>query len=303
MILMLTVDENPISVVGSSCTLLTGFAFCIQENFGVSTTSTTLSTVTTLTSLSLSITSASPTSTSSGNGIATPTPFQAGMATNCNAFHLVVSGDECDVVAASAGVSLADFLLWNPAVGSACQFLGLGDFVCIDVIGVTPTTSVKPTTTSAGNGITTPNPFQAGMATNCNAFHLVVSGDECAVVAANAGISITNFISWNPAVGPSCSFLDLGDFVCIDIIGVTPTTSVKPTSISAGNGVATPTPIQPGMVTNCNKFHLVVSGDQCGLIATAAGITLANFFLWNPSVGNPSCGSLFLGDFVCIDIL
>lgn len=62
-----------------------------------------------------------------------------------------------------------------------------------------------------------------------------------------------------------------------------------------------PTPYQTGMATNCNKFHMVVSGDECGTIATSAGITLANFYLWNPAVGS-TCATLDLGDYVCIGI-
>lgn len=62
-----------------------------------------------------------------------------------------------------------------------------------------------------------------------------------------------------------------------------------------------PTPYQTGMAANCKKFHFVVSGDQCGNIATAAGITLANFYLWNPAVGS-TCATLYLGDYVCIGV-
>lgn len=104
--------------------------------------------------------------------------------------------------AASAGITLAQIEAFNPAVGSGCQFLDLGDFVCVGLIGqviITTTTTKAPTTT--GNGITTPTPFQSGMATNCNAFHLVVSGDSCAAVASSAGISLAQIEAWNPAVG------------------------------------------------------------------------------------------------------
>ncbi|KAJ6019443.1 hypothetical protein N7522_001510, partial [Penicillium canescens] len=35
---------------------------------------------------------------------------------------------------------------------------------------------------------------------------------------------LADFYSWNPAVGSSCSYLDLGDYVCVDILGYTITT-------------------------------------------------------------------------------
>ena len=47
-----------------------------------------------------------------------------------------------------------------------------------------------------------------------------------------------------------------------------PTTSARSpeatTTAPAGNGIATPTPIQADMVSNCKSFYLVVAGDQCG---------------------------------------
>ncbi|KAI1735675.1 hypothetical protein F4680DRAFT_434774 [Xylaria scruposa] len=56
------------------------------------------------------------------------------------------------------------------------------------------------------------------MVRNCDKFHLVVSGDRCSTVASKAGISLTNFYSWNPAVGSTCAHLNLGDYVCIGIL-------------------------------------------------------------------------------------
>ncbi|KAM0458624.1 hypothetical protein ACHAPV_006016 [Trichoderma viride] len=282
---------NP--AVGNSCsTLDLGDYVCI----GVigSTTSSTTTKITT---------------SSKGNGVSTPSPIQTGMASNCNKFYDVASGDTCAAIASAAGISLTNFYAWNPAVGSTCSFLDLGDYVCIGVIGfVTSTTTTKQSTTttsSKGNGVSTPSPIQTGMASNCDKFHDVVSGDSCAAIVSAAGIPLSSFYAWNPAVGSSCSFLDVGDYVCIHVIGFTSTisSSTTPTkTTSKGNGVTTPTPIQSGMVTNCDKFHDVVSGDGCAAIASAAGITLANFYKWNPGVGS-TCSTLFLGYYVCIGTL
>ncbi|RFU35297.1 hypothetical protein B7463_g1040, partial [Scytalidium lignicola] len=126
----------------------------------------------------------------------------------------VVSGDQCSVIATAAGISLTQFYAWNPAVGSTCVSLFLGYYVCIDVIGFTPTiTTTIKTTTTTGNGISTPTPIQTGMATNCDKFHLVISGDQCGTIAANAGVSLAQFYSWNPAVGSTCATLFL-DYYC-----------------------------------------------------------------------------------------
>ncbi|KAK8036446.1 carbohydrate-binding module family 50 protein, partial [Apiospora marii] len=36
------------------------------------------------------------------------------LATNCNNFHLVTSGDSCSVIETQYGIGAADFGLWNP---------------------------------------------------------------------------------------------------------------------------------------------------------------------------------------------
>jgi LysM repeat protein len=242
----------------------------------------------------------STTTTTPGNGISTPHPIQTGMVTNCDAFYLVQPGDSCANIAAQYSISLPQFYSWNPAVGSSCSSLGAGDYVCVDIIGNTVTTTTKKTST---NGITTPTPIQTGMVSNCGAFYLVSSGDTCAAIVATYDISITQFYAWNPAVGSSCSSLDVGDYVCVNIIGnmvtVTSTSTHKSTPT---NGISTPTPVQTGMVGNCNKFYLVQSGDSCAPIAAEYGIPLATFYSWNPAVGT-TCSTLDVGDYVCVDTI
>jgi hypothetical protein len=202
----------------------------------------------------------SSTTTTSGNGISTPTPIQTGMVSNCNSFYLVQTGDTCGTVASSKDISLSDFYAWNPAVGSSCQYLDLGDYVCIGIVGFTATITTS-TSTIPGNGISTPTPTQSGMTSNCNKFHLVASGDTCFDLAMENGIPLSLFYSWNPAVGTDCTHLDIGDYVCVDVIGYTPsTTTSTTTTTTTGNGVITPTPIEPGMVGNCNKFYYTQNG-------------------------------------------
>lgn len=227
------------------------------------------------------------------------------MASNCDKFYLVVSGDQCGTIATSEGITLADFYAWNPAVGTSCEYLDLGDYVCVDVIGSTPTPTtmiISTSMTTTGDGISTPTPYQTGMATNCDSFHLVVSGDECAAITTEYGISLTEFYDWNPAVGTSCEYLDLGDYVCVDVIGTTAVASTTVTPTSTGNGITTPTPYQTGIATNCDNFHFVVNGDECAAIATEYGISLTQFYDWNPAVGT-SCEYLDLGDYVCVNTL
>jgi hypothetical protein len=66
--------------------------------------------------------------------------------------------------------------------------------------------------------------------------------------------------------------------------------------------VATPTPIEPGMTTSCKTFHKAMESDECGVIATNARISLANFLKWNPGVGS-ECEDLWLDYYVCVAVL
>lgn len=105
----------------------------------------------------------------------------------------------------------------------------------------------------------------------------------------------------NPSQKAACNLI-VGDSYCIEEnFGVTPPTSTT-SSTSSSTGLSTPTPHQTGLVSNCDSFYLVQSGDQCGNIASAYGITLANFYAWNPAVGN-TCASLIAGDYVCVNIV
>lgn len=79
------------------------------------------------------------------------------------------------------------------------------------------------------------------------------------------------------------------------------TTTAKPTTSSGSTGVSTPSPIQTGMVSNCDDFYLVQSGDGCWAISQAYNISLDDFCAWNPAVGS-DCQYLQADDYVCIGI-
>jgi hypothetical protein len=114
-----------------------------------------------------SSTTSPPSTTVPSNGVETPQPTQPGMVTNCNKFHWIAPGVVCSQVTSYQKISLADFVKWNPTVGSDCSTMQANVNVCVGVIGG----STPSTTTSAGNGVSTPQPTQPGMVTNCNKFH------------------------------------------------------------------------------------------------------------------------------------
>lgn len=53
------------------------------------------------------------------------------------------------------------------------------------------------------------------------------------------------------------------------------------------------------MANGCIRFYEVESGDNCYKISQDSGISLADFYAWNPAVKN-DCSRLLVGEFVCI---
>ncbi|KAH8707645.1 hypothetical protein GQ44DRAFT_763543 [Phaeosphaeriaceae sp. PMI808] len=60
-----------------------------------------------------------------------------------------------------------------------------------------------------------------------------------------------------------------------------PKTTPAPTPT---NGIATPKPIQTGMVSSCDEFYLVVKDDTYYNITEKYSITLDQFYAWNPAI-------------------
>ncbi|RSL41142.1 hypothetical protein CEP53_012941 [Fusarium sp. AF-6] len=154
------------------------------------------------------------------------------------------------------------------------------------------------TTTTAGNGVETPDPVQPGIVSNCDKFYLIQQGEGCADIASKHGITPAQFTTWNSKTGTNCAGLWAETYACVSIIGhdATPTKPSTPT-----NGIETPSPIQSGMVDNCNKFHLVKTTTTCLSIQDYYKLPLADFYKWNPAVGT-NCQSLLANYYVCVGV-
>ncbi|KAK1994861.1 hypothetical protein LX36DRAFT_583537 [Colletotrichum falcatum] len=153
-------------------------------------------------------TSAAPVPTATST---VPSPAQDGITKECKAYYKAVAGDDCSKIVAKYGTfTFADFLKWNPAVGSTCSGLWLGYNYCVGVSG-TPTEPPRPTTTAC----TGPDPTQPGAVCPCQRWHKVVSGNTCDSIQRQYGITTAQFNKWNPQVGTTCSTLWLGYNVCV----------------------------------------------------------------------------------------
>ena len=118
------------------------------------------------------------------------------------------------------------------------------------------------------------------MVSNCNKFHWVAKDVLCGQITSYQKITLADFVKWNPSVRNDCSGMWAEVNVCVGVIGESPSSLIttKPTAtVSAGNGIQTPQPTHPEMVTNCKKFHYVAEGVLCSQIISYQKITLAGF--------------------------
>ncbi|KAK1834060.1 hypothetical protein QBC39DRAFT_431849 [Podospora conica] len=140
-------------------------------------------------------------------------------------------------------------------------------------------------------------PVHPGAAANCTSYYKVSSGDICLFVASDFGITVDQLAAWNAVGGRDCPYLSLGYYACVS---VAPPTAPPPTSTSSG-AVATPTPTQPGVAANCNKFHYLEVGDVCFVLSNEYGFSIEDFLKWNPAAGN-NCSGLRAGYWACVGV-
>lgn len=141
---------------------------------------------------------------------------------------------------------------------------------------------------------------------------------NCLSIEEDFSLTETQLLAYNPwansAAGCDSGIYDgLGDddfrALCVAVGSTssvqssttTPTpTSTVPTSTAASSASPSITPM-PDITDKCTKYHVVVQGDGCWAIANEYGISLDDFYAWNPDVGT-DCSSLWLGYGVCVSI-
>ncbi|KAI3542564.1 hypothetical protein CSPX01_06769 [Colletotrichum filicis] len=166
-----------------------------------------------------------------------PSPTQDGIDVNCQRYHQAVSGDTCQGIVNKYGTfDLNQFYGWNPAVGNTCSGLWLGYYYCIDKsislnndsftqvhtteLAVTDTLTTTSTTAAPAPPAETcnpsaPTPTQPSAICGCKKWHLIDSDNTCDAITKQYGVTLSDFTSWNPSVGSTCTSLWLGYYVCV----------------------------------------------------------------------------------------
>ncbi|KAF2496690.1 hypothetical protein BU16DRAFT_339422 [Lophium mytilinum] len=61
-------------------------------------------------------------------------------------------------------------------------------------------------------------------------------------------------------------------------------------------------PTSQGIASNCTNYVTISDGNSCEVIANQAGVTLQQFYQWNPSLQD-SCAGLLVGYAYCVGVL
>ncbi|KAJ5591397.1 hypothetical protein N7450_005369 [Penicillium hetheringtonii] len=141
------------------------------------------------------------------------------------------------------------------------------------------------------------------------------SGATCASFASSWGLSVADLQKLNPGI--TCPKLDASKSYCVigtatDEPSSTSTTTSKTTTTTTTSKTTTSKttttqpaashePTMPGIVSNCDGFYQVASGDQCDTIAAKYGISEAQFKSWNTQV-DAKCSNLWLDYYVCVHV-
>ncbi|KAF3056280.1 carbohydrate-binding module family 50 protein [Daldinia childiae] len=262
-------------------------------------------------------------------------PIQTGIIGGCLAFYQAQSGDTCRNIVDGHYLTEEDFMAMNPALNGNCDGLWTGYYYCVvgpsGITAMPPTATSPPATIPSGQtgdclhwyqrdgesctdivtmfGIFSLSDFLAWNPSlggeSCGGIVDGACTDTCDSIISANGLTPDLFYQWNPAVGSgTCDNLAPDFYVCVavgDSASLPPsTTSSSPTSTIA-SAITTPTPVQAGMVSGCRRFYKAQTGDGCWAIANSAGISLDDFYAWNPALGT-DCGGLWLDNWYCIGI-
>ncbi|KAF3316743.1 hypothetical protein TWF173_001406 [Orbilia oligospora] len=224
----------------------------------------------------MTTTTAKPTKpTTTGNGVSTPSPIRTGMIKTCNKFHLVAEEQSCpNIVSKYPGISIDLLFKWNPAVGKTCTGMRAKAYICVGVIGGTPTT--KAMTTAAK--------------TILNRNKSVKS-------------ALRSFFGWNLSGKGSCMHVKtcLRRYIVSSVPHAAPTPTNKPKKTGVN---PTPTPVQPGQIKGCKEWVYVKLGQICQDIIDskpALKLTMTQLYTWNPAIGR-ACSDMWAGAYLCVRV-
>ncbi|RLL95511.1 hypothetical protein CFD26_104582 [Aspergillus turcosus] len=278
------------------------------------------------------------TTTSDSGSIVSPpagSPVAPGTTTDCGAWFVNEASLNltCAQICLSNLIAINLFTEANPSLNkTTCDSdLVAGDAYCVNPLpgwnyGNSTSSNTTTTTTSSVPAASTPGaPTQTGIASNCDMYYTVQSGDTCETVAAEFGITTAQFLAWNPAVSSDCTsgfWVDEAYCVAGDTCDtVAAKYGITTAQFLAWNpaissdctsgfwlqeaycvGISPPAPTQSGIPSNCDDYYVPVSGDTCDTVAAKFSITTAQFLAWNPAISSDCTSGFWLEEAYCVAV-
>ncbi|KAK0670018.1 carbohydrate-binding module family 50 protein [Cercophora samala] len=210
--------------------------------------------------------------------------------------------NQCQRAADIFGTKWDDMAFWNSDLADirtpACFFNPQYRY-CRQLL---PSTSQPPVETPPNHEL----PIREGAISTCTEYADVPDDWECTDVLENYELTISQLFEYNPAVKSDCSGLWPGMAYCIRAPGYDEddsSTSASGTMTATTTSTSSASPGGPthtGQPANCNKWHVVVSGDTCETVPTKYGITNAQFLSWNPAVSSDCTSNFWIGQAYCV---
>lgn len=145
----------------------------------------------------------------------TPSEVPSGSPKHCKAWYYTTSGETCDQLARIFGTfNVKEFIAMNPSVLDDCDAIQDNTWYCVAGPD-TPTTRTADVTTPSRP--TTSIPTQSGVSSDCKEYWLVSEKDTCKSIRRANSISLEKLLTWNPALGSTCSGLEPDSYVCVGV--------------------------------------------------------------------------------------
>ncbi|KAJ7708606.1 hypothetical protein B0H16DRAFT_1438492 [Mycena metata] len=246
----------------------------------------------------------------------------------------------CADIAAAANITTVQLQLYNPSLGSTCQFISqqVGNLICIGPHGGFPDATVTSAPIAPSGTATTlaavPTPTAPGSTAACGEWAMAVAGDFCGTFALKYSVTLADLYTMNPEINANCTNLLAGSYYCVE--PYPPFSSVTTTAIATSGtnysafstfsysfppytstvsletltpaGVPAPTNVAPGTRTAaCGYYYNIAEGDTLASIANISDNTEADLISWNaqlatavPAVGDAVCVIFPIGNYTLI---